>query len=160
MLPAHQDGAHGAQQGWYSGTADAVHQNLDMIARYRPEHVFVLAGDHIYTMDYGRMLAAHLNSGAVLTVGCIEVPRAVAHAFGVMSVDEHGRVVQFQEKPAAPPGLPGRPQRALVSMGIYVFDTDVLWKEMNRDHADPRSTHDFGADVLPSMIERGERVFA
>lgn len=160
VLPAHDDGAHGTQQGGYSGTADAVRQNLDMIARYRPEHVFVLAGDHIYTMDYGRMLAAHLDSGAVLTVGCIEVPRAAARAFGVMSVDEHGRVVQFQEKPADPPGLPGRPHRALVSMGIYVFDTDVLWKEMNRDHADPRSTHDFGADVLPSMIERGERVFA
>ncbi|WP_142810392.1 glucose-1-phosphate adenylyltransferase [Tepidiphilus olei] len=159
VLPASQDGAQG-EQGWYCGTADAIYQNIDMIARYCPGHVFVLAGDHVYTMDYGRMLMAHLTSGAELTVGCIEVPRESARAFGVMSVDAQGRVEHFLEKPADPPGLPGRPQRSLVSMGIYVFDAQVLLDEVSRDHDDPHSSHDFGADVLPGMIARGARVFA
>jgi glucose-1-phosphate adenylyltransferase len=139
---------------WYRGTADAVWQNLDILSDNKPDFVLILAGDHVYKMDYGKMLAAHAATGADVTVACLEVPIADARGFGVIGVDEQGRVVEFQEKPERPNSLPGAPDRALASMGIYVFSTDVLYRELARDAADPASSHDFGWDVIPSLVPR------
>lgn len=155
VLPAQQRIA----TSWYAGTADAVLQNLDIIRSHSPSYVLILAGDHIYKMDYGTMLAAHVESGADVTVGCIEVPRLQASAFGVMQVSEDGRVLEFAEKPADPRPLPGRPDVALASMGIYVFNTDVLCRELIRDHGRSDSAHDFGGDIIPELLKSG-RVWA
>lgn len=155
VLPAQQR----IETSWYEGTADAVLQNLDIIRSHAPSYVLILAGDHIYKMDYGTMLAAHVESGADVTVGCIEVPVAEASAFGVMNVADDGRVLEFNEKPANPASMPGKPGVALASMGIYVFSTDVLCRELVRDRKLSESTHDFGRDIIPSMLER-MRVFA
>ncbi|MEM7252456.1 MAG: glucose-1-phosphate adenylyltransferase [Pseudomonadota bacterium] len=138
---------------WYAGTADAVYQNLDILRSHAPEYVLILAGDHIYKMDYGLMLAHHLETGADMTVGCIEVPVAEASAFGVMTVDDTLRVVDFDEKPASPTSLPNDPDRALVSMGIYVFNTKFLYEQLIIDADTKGSTHDFGKDVIPSIIQ-------
>ena len=145
---------------WYQGTADAVYQSLDIIASHRPEFVVILAGDHIYKMDYGEMLAAHVESTANLTVACTRVPLSEASNFGVMSVDEHNRIVAFDEKPHAPTPLPNDPSRALVSMGIYVFSFDYLASELQRDAADAASKHDFGQDIIPYAIATGRHVQA
>lgn len=153
MLPAEQ--REGAPD-WYVGTADAVYQNLDFIRQQRPRHVLILAGDHVYKMDYGGMLAHHVRSGAQLTVACVEVPREEGRHFGVMQVDERSRVRDFQEKPEQPRGLPGRPQTALASMGIYVFDAEFLLRSLRLDAADAHSSHDFGHDVLPAAIARAK----
>ncbi|WP_336366493.1 glucose-1-phosphate adenylyltransferase [Marinobacter sp. C2H3] len=151
LLPAQQR----IETSWYAGTADAVLQNLDIIRSHRPEYVLILAGDHVYKMDYGTMLAAHVEQEADVTVGCIDVPLADARAFGVMATDTHGQIVAFDEKPAAPAAMPGHPDRALVSMGIYVFNTSVLFDELIRDNGlEDASSHDFGKDLIPSMIER------
>lgn len=149
LLPAQQR----LETSWYSGTADAVLQNLDIIRRHNPEYVLILAGDHVYKMDYGTMLAAHVERGADITVGCIEVPLETASAFGVMDVDEDLRVVRFSEKPANPEPVPGKTDVALASMGIYVFSTKVLFRELLRDQNLPGSSHDFGKDIIPSMIK-------
>jgi glucose-1-phosphate adenylyltransferase len=156
IMPAQQqsDEVH-----WYQGTADAVFQNLREIRHARPEYVLILSGDHIYRMDYGRVLAAHVARQADLTVACIEVPLAEASSFGVMSVNEEGRVLEFAEKPAQPQAMPGDPSKALASMGIYVFNTSFLIEQLLRDADDPKSSHDFGKDVIPHCVKR-YRTFA
>lgn len=152
ILPASQ---RVTEHQWYEGTADAVYQNIDIIESYGPDYIIVLAGDHIYKMDYGVMLRQHVESGADVTVGCIEVPRAEAKGFGVMRVDESDRILDFVEKPADPPGLPDRPDRALASMGIYVFATRLLFDRLRADAADPTSSRDFGKDVIPKLVAEG-----
>jgi glucose-1-phosphate adenylyltransferase len=142
-------------ESWYTGTADAVYQNLDVLHAHAPRYVLVLAGDHVYKMDYGPLIAQHVRTGASVTVGCVEVPIAEASGFGVMGVDGEHRVVSFEEKPARPHPLPGRTDRALASMGIYVFDAATLCAELIHDAADPSSTHDFGRDLLPALTRRG-----
>jgi glucose-1-phosphate adenylyltransferase len=143
---------------WYRGTADAVYQNFDILRAARPEFFIVLAGDHIYKMDYSDLLAYHVSKGAGCTVACVEVPLAEASGFGVMAVDEGMRITEFLEKPAAPPAITGKPDRALASMGIYAFNADFLYAELERDHADAASEHDFGRDVVPRIVARGEAV--
>ena len=151
LLPAQQR----IETSWYEGTADAVLQNLDIIRSHMPEYVLILAGDHIYKMDYGTMLAAHVENDADITVGCIEVPLEEATAFGVMSVDEEFRITEFVEKPESPRPMPGHPGKALASMGIYVFSTQVLFDELTRDQQmSSDSSHDFGKDIIPSVIKR------
>ena len=150
VLPASQRHS----DDWYQGTADAVYQNLDIIRAEQPEFVLILAGDHVYKMDYGPLLVEHVESGADMTVCCLEVPVAeAAGTFGVMEIDETGRVVGFQEKPAEPAEIPGRPGYALASMGNYVFNTGFLYDRLVEDAAKMGSTHDFGNDVIPAMIE-------
>ncbi|MCD1631384.1 glucose-1-phosphate adenylyltransferase [Marinobacter shengliensis] len=151
LLPAQQR----IETSWYEGTADAVLQNLDIIRSHEPEYVLILAGDHVYKMDYGTMLAAHVENEADITVGCIEVPIEDATAFGVMSVDDELRIIEFEEKPAVPKAMPGQPEKALASMGIYVFSTRILFDELLRDHQlNNDSSHDFGKDIIPSVIRR------
>ena len=149
ILPASQR----VDSGWYSGTADSVYQNLDILRAHRPRHVLVLAGDHVYKMDYGTMLAAHVEHDADLTVGCIEVPIHQASAFGVMTVNENSRITQFQEKPEQPLPMPGNPGMALASMGIYIFNTEFLYEQLIRDADAPGSSHDFGKDIIPWVVE-------
>ena len=149
---------HGNGSG-YSGTADAVYQNLGLIGGIDARYVLVLAGDHVYKMDYKRMIAEHAQRKADVTVACIEVPLAQASSLGVMRVDDDGRVRVFEEKPAFPCSMPGRPDVALASMGIYVFNAASLKQELQRDAEDLQSCHDFGRDIIPSLISRA-RVFA
>ncbi len=137
---------------WYSGTANAVFQNLDLVREADPDFVLVLAGDHVYKMDYYTLLADHVACGAEATVACLRVPIAEAGDFGVLSVDGTGRVRSFEEKPRQPVALPGEPGWALASMGIYVFDAAFLCEELARDACDPASTHDFGRDLLPRLV--------
>jgi glucose-1-phosphate adenylyltransferase len=153
LLPAQQ---RVAEEHWYRGTADAVFQNLDIIQSSRPEYIVVLAGDHVYKMDYSLMLKDHVESGAACTVGCIEVPRAEASAFGVMAVNNLRKITSFVEKPADPPPMPGRPDLALASMGIYIFDADYLYRLLEADLANPQSSHDFGKDVIPRAVADGK----
>jgi glucose-1-phosphate adenylyltransferase len=150
LLPAQQR----IETSWYAGTADAVYQNIDIIRQHAPEYVLILAGDHIYKMDYGQMIAYHVESGADMTVGCLEVDRDRARAFGVMAVDSTGRVTDFAEKPDDPPPMPGKPESSLASMGIYVFNTAFLFERLIRDADDSRSSHDFGKDIIPGIINR------
>jgi glucose-1-phosphate adenylyltransferase len=145
---------------WYRGTADAVHQNLDLILSHRPKHVLVLAGDHIYKMDYGPMIAYHVEKGADITVGVVEVPASESRRFGVLTATEWNRVTKFSEKPTVPDGLPGRPDTILASMGIYVFNTRLLEKMLAEDAANEASAHDFGKNVLPAAIGGNVQVFA
>jgi glucose-1-phosphate adenylyltransferase len=153
ILPASQ---RVSETQWYEGTADAVYQNIDILESYGPQYIVVLAGDHIYKMDYEIMLREHVSSRADVTVGCIEVPRMEAVGFGVMHVDETDRVVAFVEKPKDPPAIPGKPDRALASMGIYVFETKFLYDQLRRDAADPHSQHDFGRNIIPYLVEHGK----
>ncbi len=155
VVPAQQQ----LGEGWYSGTANAVFQNLDLLRELKPRHTLILGGDHVYKMDYAVMLAEHAASGAELTVACIEVPLVQASEFGVMAVDDQQRVLAFQEKPDRPAPLPGQPGQALASMGIYVFDTDCLIRELERDAADAHSSHDFGKNIIPGLLGRA-RVLA
>jgi glucose-1-phosphate adenylyltransferase len=150
ILPASQR----VHEAWYMGTADALYQNIDILRTYEPTYVLVLAGDHIYKMDYGPMLAFHFEHKADLTIGCIEVPLREASAFGMMSVDQHYRVVRFQEKPQNPEPMPARSDVALASMGIYVFNTDFLYEQLIKDADTVGSSHDFGKDIIPSVIQR------
>jgi len=150
ILPAQQQVA----ESWYSGTADAVFQNLNVLRRDGCRYVLVLSGDHVYKMDYGRLLEEHAARDADATVVCVEVPLADARNFGVLSVDESGRIVGFEEKPAAPRPMPGNPDRALASMGVYVFNAPFLYEQVMRDADDPRSSHDFGKDVIPHIVRR------
>jgi glucose-1-phosphate adenylyltransferase len=144
---------------WYAGTADALYQNLDIVEALNPKYVLVLAGDHVYKMDYGEMLAHHVAKGAEMTVACLTVSLEDAKGFGVMSVDDALRVTAFDEKPAAPRPMPGSTDQALASMGIYLFNTDFLFEQLHRDAADPASSRDFGKDIIPSIIG-SRRVYA
>jgi glucose-1-phosphate adenylyltransferase len=149
VIPAQQQvGKH-----WYRGTADSVYQNLDVIRAHRPKHVLVLAGDHIYKMDYGPMIAYHVEKGADITVGVVEVPISDAREFGVLSVTEWNRVTRFTEKPKDPEPMPGRTDVALASMGIYIFNTQLLERLLLEDAADETSGHDFGKNIIPKAIE-------
>ena len=155
ILPASQ---RVSEEAWYRGTADAVFQNIDIVESYSPRYVVVLAGDHVYKMDYELMLQQHVDSGAQVTIGCLEVPRAEATGFGVMHFDEHDTIIDFVEKPADPPAVPGKPDLALASMGIYVFDTAFLFEQLRRDAADPGSSRDFGKDLIPYIVKHGKAV--
>jgi glucose-1-phosphate adenylyltransferase len=155
VLPASQ---RVSETMWYLGTADAVYQNIDIIESYAPAFIILLAGDHIYKMDYEKMLAQHVESGADVTVGCLEATLKEATGFGVMHVDESDRIVAFLEKPKDPPPMPGKPDVALCSMGIYVFETQLLIDELRRDAADPNSSHDFGKDIIPHLVAKGKAV--
>jgi glucose-1-phosphate adenylyltransferase len=156
LLPAQQR----VTADWYKGTADAVFQNLDILRRHAPRYVLILAGDHIYKMDYGKLLADHVARSADMTIACVEVPLAEARKFGVMSVEQDMRIRAFHEKPAQPVAVPDRPEVALASMGIYVFNADFLYEQLIRDSDDGRSAHDFGKDLIPHIVERGYRLFA
>jgi glucose-1-phosphate adenylyltransferase len=155
IVPAQQQ----TGERWYSGTANAVFQNLDLVREARPDHVVVLAGDHVYKMDYSAMLAEHVAKGAELSVACLEIPVEDASDFGVMSVDSEQRIVAFNEKPAHPVPIPGKPDRALASMGIYTFNTAFMLDLLERDALDPQSSHDFGRDIIPGVLGSA-RVFA
>ena len=155
ILPASQ---RVADDKWYLGTADAVYQNIDIIESYDPRYIIVLAGDHVYKMDFEPMLQQHVEQGADVTIGCLEVPRVEATGFGVMHVDASDRILAFQEKPADPPAMPGRPDMALASMGIYVFDTRYLFDLLREDAADATSGHDFGRDIIPRLVTNATAV--
>lgn len=149
VLPAQQR----MGEGWYAGTADAVYQNLDIIRHYDPEYVIILAGDHIYKMDYGKMIAAHVKSNADITVGCIPVPIEEAGGFGIMAINAESRIVEFVEKPENPSPMPDDKEKVLASMGIYVCSAQYLRERLIEDAKDPSSTHDFGHDLIPHAIE-------
>ncbi|MEZ5752440.1 MAG: glucose-1-phosphate adenylyltransferase [Paracoccaceae bacterium] len=153
ILPASQrvDESH-----WYMGTADAVYQNIDIVDSYDIDYVVILAGDHIYKMDYEVMIREHVENGADVTVGCLTVPRAEAHAFGVMAIDHSGRITDFMEKPKNPPSMPGNPALSLASMGIYVFRWKFLRQLLMDDANDPQSSHDFGGDIIPTVVKMGK----
>ena len=155
ILPASQ---RVSETMWYVGTADAVYQNIDIIESYAAKYIVLLAGDHVYKMDYEIMLNQHVESGADVTVGCLEMPRAESSAFGIIHVDENDVIQSFLEKPADPPPMPGKPDSSLASMGIYVFDTDFLFEQLKRDAADPNSAHDFGKDIIPYIVKNGRAV--
>jgi glucose-1-phosphate adenylyltransferase len=155
LLPAQQ---RTSDNTWYQGTADAVFQNLDILRSERPKYIMVLAGDHIYKMDYSKTLAYHVDSGADCTVGCIEAPLEDAKGFGVMAVNDQMRITDFVEKPANPPAMPDNPDRALASMGIYVFNADYLFDMLEQDARDPESSHDFGKDIIPRIVASGGAV--
>jgi glucose-1-phosphate adenylyltransferase len=153
ILPASQ---RVSEDQWYAGTADAVFQNIDIIESAGAEYMVILAGDHVYKMDYEHMLQQHANTGADVTIGCLEVPRLEASGFGVMHIDDKDRIVAFLEKPKDPPAMPGKPDVALASMGIYVFKTKFLLEQLQRDAADPQSSRDFGKDVIPYLVQHGK----
>ncbi len=155
ILPASQ---RVSEDCWYLGTADAVYQNIDIIQSHNPKYIVVLAGDHVYKMDYELMLQQHVAQGADVTVGCLEVPREDATAFGVMDIDDQDVIRGFIEKPADPPGMPGKPDTSLASMGLYVFDTQFLIDQLQRDAADASSSHDFGKDLIPYIVANGRAV--
>lgn len=141
------------ENSWYKGTADAVLQNMDILRARKPDHILILAGDHIYKMDYAAMLIDHVEKNADLTIGCLEVSLKDASAFGVMGVDDNRRVKAFIEKPKNPPVMPGRTDTALASMGIYIFNAGFLWQQLLQDSQNPESTNDFGKDIIPSVID-------
>lgn len=153
LLPAQQ---RNDTESWYRGTADAVYQNHDILEGYGADYIVVLAGDHVYKMNYALMLADHVAKGRECTVACIAVPRSEASAFGVMAVDDNSLVIDFVEKPADPPAMPGRPDMSLASMGIYIFNAKYLYRELARDMADPTSSHDFGKDIIPHAVRNGD----
>ena len=153
LLPAQQ---RIDEESWYRGTADAVSQNRDILDSYNAEYVVVLGGDHIYKMNYARMLADHVAKGRACTVACIEVPREEAKGFGVMAVDAAWTITDFVEKPADPPSVPGKPGHSLASMGIYIFNAKYLFDELERDMADPNSSHDFGKDIIPRAVRMAQ----
>jgi len=152
LMPAQQ---RISEEAWYRGTADAVFQNLDIIQGDNPEYILVLAGDHVYKMDYSILLADHVEKGAQCTVACTEVPVKDAHGFGVMAVDPSSRITGFVEKPARPPTLPGKPEVALASMGVYIFNAGYLYETLAADLADSTSSHDFGKDIIPRAVREG-----
>lgn len=155
LLPAQQR----IEETWYQGTADAVYQNIDILRRHDPQYVLILGGDHVYKMDYSKLLADHVEKSAEMTVACIDVPLGEAGAFGVMTVNDEWRVTSFAEKPANPTSIPGQPEYVLASMGIYVFNASFLYDQLIHDHDERRSSHDFGKDLIPYLVPR-HRVFA
>ena len=156
LLPASQQNDN---EDWYKGTADAVYQNVDILQSSNAEYVIILAGDHIYKMDYGQMLATHVKKNADMTVACLNVPLEDAKSFGVLAVDDEDRIIEFSEKPAKPKHMPGDTTQAFASMGIYVFNAQFLYEQLARDAADPNSKKDFGGDIIPYLISRA-RVYA
>ncbi len=154
LLPAQQR----IETSWYAGTADAIYQNLDIVRIHDPKYILILAGDHIYKMDYGPMLAHHVEHGADLTVGCIEVPLMQATQYGVMTIAEDQTITEFSEKPEIPQPIPGSDTHAMASMGIYIFNAKFLYEELIRDADEPYSTHDFGHDILPKVIKQNRVV--
>ena len=157
LMPAQQ---RIASSDWYRGTADAVYQNLDILVRLDPDHVLILAGDHVYKMDYGKMLAEHVSRGADMSIACVEVPLDDARGLGVAQVGTDARITGFQEKPANPAPMPDRPEMALASMGIYAFKADFLYQELHRNAIALDSAHDFGKDIIPDLVGRGRSVYA
>ncbi|GAA6209666.1 glucose-1-phosphate adenylyltransferase [Cognatishimia sp. WU-CL00825] len=155
ILPASQQLNN---ENWYKGTADAVTQNIEIIRGYGPKYIIILAGDHIYKQDYSLMIKQHVDSGADVTVGCIEVPRMEATGFGVMKVNDTDKILDFVEKPADPPAMPGHPDMALASMGIYVFETEYLCELLQKDAENPDSQHDFGGDIIPDIVKNGKAI--
>src|SRR5688500_8873799 len=155
LLPAQQR----IEDTWYQGTADAVYQNIDILRRHNPDHVLILGGDHVYKMDYSKLLADHVAKSADMTVACVDIPVEAASAFGIMSINDDWRITDFAEKPAVAESIPGQPGYTLASMGIYVFNTSFLFEQLIRDHDDPESSHDFGKDLIPYLVPRS-RVFA
>ena len=155
ILPASQ---RVSETMWYEGTADAVYQNIDIISSIDPEYIIILAGDHVYKMDYEIMLRQHVDMAADVTVGCLEVPRMEAVGFGVMAIDETDRIISFLEKPADPPGMPDKPDKALASMGIYVFNTRFLFDQLRRDAETPGSNRDFGKHIIRYLVQHGKAV--
>jgi glucose-1-phosphate adenylyltransferase len=155
ILPASQ---RVSETQWYAGTADAVYQNIDIIDGYGPEYLLILAGDHVYKMDYEKMLVQHVDSGADVTVACLEVPVADASGLGIMRTGPDDRIVDFLEKPAHPPEMPDKPGRCLASMGIYVFRREFLNEQLRRDAADPESSRDFGKDIIPYLVRHGKAI--
>lgn len=155
ILPASQ---RVSEERWYVGTADAVYQNIDIIESYAPKFIVLLAGDHVYKMDYELLLQQHVDDDADVTVGCIELAREDASGFGIMHVDESNRILSFVEKPKDPPTMPGKPDRSLASMGIYVFNTVFLFDQLRRDNSDPLSSHDFGKDIIPRLVVEAKAV--
>src|ERR1700689_937109 len=155
VLPASQ---RVSETMWYLGTADAVYQNIDIIEGYGPHFIVLLAGDHVYKMDYEKMLQQHVDSGADVTVGCLEATLEEATAFGVMHIDEKNNIIAFLEKPKNPPHMPGKPDVALASMGIYVFETSFLIEMLKPDASDQNSSHDFGKDIIPYLVKNGKAV--
>jgi glucose-1-phosphate adenylyltransferase len=153
LLPAQQ---RNDDESWYRGTADAVHQNRDILESYGADYIVVLAGDHIYKMNYALMLADHVEKGRECTVACIAVPREQANAFGVMAVGDAGLITAFVEKPKDPPAMPGNDHMSLASMGIYIFNAEYLYRELERDLADPNSSHDFGKDIIPAAVKNAQ----
>jgi glucose-1-phosphate adenylyltransferase len=155
IVPAQQQ----VDESWYKGTADSIYQNLGLIRKHSPDHILILAGDHIYKMDYGPMIAFHTENDADITVGVIQVPLHEATGFGVMTLDEEQRIVRFDEKPVNPQPVPGNPEAAMASMGIYVFNREFLIETLQADADNPGSDHDFGKNIIPDSISRC-RVFA
>ena len=155
ILPASQ---RVSELNWYLGTADAVYQNIDIVESYNPKYIVLLAGDHIYKMDYELMLQQHVEQVADVTIGCLEVDRSEASGFGVMHIDESDQILSFQEKPADPPAMPGKPDKSLISMGIYVFEANFLYDQLRRDAEDANSSHDFGKDIIPFLVANGRAV--
>jgi glucose-1-phosphate adenylyltransferase len=156
LLPAQQRIA----VDWYRGTADAVYQNLDILVRHNPDHVLILAGDHVYKMDYGKMLAEHVSRSSDMSIACVEVPLGDARSLGVAQVDAGARVTGFQEKSPNPAPMPGKPEMALASMGIYAFNAQFLYRELDRNASDPDTGHDFGKDIIPRLVAQGAAVHA
>jgi glucose-1-phosphate adenylyltransferase len=155
ILPASQ---RVSETMWYLGTADAVYQNIDIIESHASRYIVLLAGDHIYKMDYELMLQQHVDRGADVTIGCLEMPRAESSGFGIIDVDDNDNIRSFLEKPADPPAMPGKPDKSLASMGIYIFDAKFLFDELRRDAHDPNSSHDFGKDIIPYLVKNGTAV--
>ena len=155
LLPAQQR----IEETWYQGTADAVYQNIDILRRHDPQYVLILGGDHVYKMDYSKLLADHVSKFADMTVACVDIPVEEASGFGVMTVNEDWRVTSFAEKPPIPTPIPGQPGQALASMGIYVFNAPFLFEQLIHDHDERQSSHDFGKDLIPYLVPR-RRVFA
>ena len=155
ILPASQ---RISEKNWYLGTADAVYQNIDIIEPHNAKFIVLLAGDHIYKMDYELMLQQHVEQGADVTIGCLEVPRSEASSFGIMQIDDTDFIESFLEKPVDPPAMPGKPDKSLVSMGNYVFNSKFLFEELRRDAEDPNSGHDFGKDIIPYLVKHGRAV--
>ena len=153
LLPAQQ---RVDEASWYRGTADAVFQNIDILREHDPKYILILAGDHVYKMNYASLIEDHVAQGGQCTVACIEVPLAEASAFGVMTVDTSRRITRFEEKPKDPQPMHGDPDKALASMGVYVFNADYLFAALAADLQDPSSSHDFGKDLIPAMVARGE----
>lgn len=153
LMPA---GQQMSEEMWYRGTADAVSQNMGILRSYQADYILVLAGDHIYKMDYSQLLLDHAERKCMCTIACVEVPRTDASAFGVMAVDEDRKITDFMEKPEHPPGMPGNPDMALASMGIYVFNADYLYEMLALDAEDTESSHDFGKDIIPKVVKAGE----
>ncbi|WP_319410261.1 glucose-1-phosphate adenylyltransferase [uncultured Cohaesibacter sp.] len=155
ILPASQ---RMNDEAWYQGTSDAIYQNIDILESYGPKYIVILAGDHIYKQDYALMVRQHVETGADVTVGSIEVPLEEAKAFGVMKVDKNDRILEFVEKPANPPAMPNDPERALASMGIYVFEAKFLYDILREEACNPDTHHDFGKDIIPKLVKGGKAI--